>query len=230
MNRARRRTGSLTAPHSMSAINDPAFDKSAFDKSALDDPARGDARGRAQRTAPRLTHVGRALILLTATGLCAEAVLWIAGGLGAAAVGAAAIAVTGLIIARYVGGADTFDGGYRRPVRLVQQRQPSLQGWASAVDAARESGAAFERLFRPELERLYAVRLAERHGVSMHAEPRRAAELVGPDVWAWIDPRRPEPSQEAPRRVLDRRALAGHVPPPASDAVLELLVRRLETL
>ncbi|HEU5332905.1 MAG TPA: hypothetical protein VFU73_09080 [Actinocrinis sp.] len=215
MSRPRRRIAWLTSPHSMAAIND-------------DGPNRPPKR--ADRGNPGLTHAGRALLLLTGTAVCAEAVLWIAGGLGAAAVGAAAIAVTALIVARYVGGADTFDGGYRKPVRMVQQREPSLQGWASAVEAAMSSGPAFERVFRPELERLYAVRLAERHGVSMHAEPERAAELVGPDVWAWIDPRRPEPPQAAPRLVLDRRALAGQVPAPPPEAVLEALVRRLETL
>ena len=215
MSRPRRRIAWLTSPHSMAAINDDAPNQ---------------PRGRAERPRPGLTHVGRALLLLTATALCAQAVLWIAGGLGAAAVGAAAIAVTALLVARYVVGADAIDGGYRKPVRMVQQREPSLQGWASAVEAAMSSRPAFERVFRPELERLYAVRLAERHGVSMHADPERAAALVGPDVWAWIDPRRPEPSQASPRLVLDRRALAGHEQPPPPEAVLEALVRRLETL
>lgn len=215
MSRPRRRIAWLTSPHSMAAINDSP---------------RNQPPPREPRTRPGLTHTGRALVLLAATAVSAEAVLWIAGGLGAAAVGAAAIAVTALIVARYVSGADTFDGGYRKPVRMVQQREPSLQGWASAVEAAMSSGPGFERVFRPELERLYAVRLAERHGVSMHAEPDRAAALVGPEVWAWIDPRRPEPSQAPPRLVLDRRALAGHEPPPPPETVLEALVRRLETL
>jgi hypothetical protein len=197
---------------------------------AINDTPADSTRRRTPRSRPRLTHTARALVLLGATAVSAEAVLWIARGLGAAAVGAAAIAVTGLVVARYVIGADTFDGGYRKPVRMVMQRQPSLQGWATAVDAAQNSAGAFERLFRPELERLYAVRLAERHGVSMHAEPERAAALVGPEAWAWIDPRRPEPTQAPPRLVLDRRTLAGHAPPPPPDAVLELLVRRLETL
>jgi hypothetical protein len=191
---------------------------------------RGRLGQRPARTRRDLTPSGRALVVLALTAAAAETVMWISGGLGAAAVGAAAITVTALAVARYVGGADALDSGYRKPVRLVQQREPSLQGWASTVEAAQSSNAAFERLLRPELERLYAVRLAERHGVSMHAEPDRAAALVGPQVWAWIDPRRPEPSGSAPRRVLDRRALAGHAPPPPPAAVLEALVRRLETL
>jgi hypothetical protein len=182
-------------------------------------------------TRPRpLTHTGRALAVLGATAVGTEAALGIAGGLGAAAAGAAAIAIAALAIARYVAGADALDSGYRKAVRLVQQREPSLQGWASVVEATRGSGPAFDRVMRPALERLYAVRLAERHGVSLHAEPERAAALVGPEVWPWIDPRRPNTSAQPARRVLDRRALTAHAPPPPPDAVLEALVHRLETL
>jgi hypothetical protein len=179
-----------------------------------------------------LRHAARALALLAATVAGAEAVLWIVAGLGAAAVGAAAAVVIALAVARYVGGADAFDSGFRRPIRLVQQREPSLRGWATAVDAALASGIDFERLVRPGLERLYAVRLAERHGVSLHTDPNRAAELIGPEVWPWIDPQRPHPSGSAPRRrvLLDRRALETRDPAPPPPAALEAIVRRLETL
>jgi hypothetical protein len=188
-------------------------------------------RERWKRDRRELVHAARALALLTVVVAAAEAVLWIVAGLGAAAVGAVAAVVVALAVARYVGGADAFDSGYRRPIRLVQQREPSLHGWASAVDAALASGVDFERLFRPGIERLYAVRLAERYGVSLHSDPNRAAELIGPQVWPWIDPQRPHPSGSAPRRrVLDRRALETHAPAPPPPAVLEAIVRRLETL
>jgi hypothetical protein len=179
----------------------------------------------------RLTHAGRAVLLLVGTAAVSEAVLAIAGGPGAAAAGAAAIVVAGLLVARYVGGADAIDIAHRRAVRLVHQREPSLQGWAAAVDAAQDSTAGFERVLRPELERLYAVRLADRHGVSLYHEPERAAELVGAEVFAWIDPRRPTyPGPLPPRRTLDRRAQAANLPPPVPDRVLLALVERLEKL
>jgi hypothetical protein len=99
------------------------------------------------------------------------------------------------------------------------------------VEAARESAAGFERVLRPELERLYAVRLADRHGVSLYREPDRAAAIVGEDVFAWIDPRRPGYTGPLPpRRTLDRRAQSANHPPPIPDVVLRALVQRLETL
>jgi hypothetical protein len=170
------------------------------------------------------------ITLLVAGGVVAVVALWVCLGAAGAGIGAAVLAVAGMLVARYVAGADAFDGDYRRSVRMVTAREPSLQGWAAAVDAARASSAGFERVLRPQLERLYAVRLAERHGVSLHTEPDRAAALVGPQLFGWIDPRRPAPAEPPRRTVLDRRARAATAPPPVPDPVLEALVRRLETL
>jgi hypothetical protein len=170
---------------------------------------------------------------ITLLGCAAAATLtalWACLGVAGAGAGAAVLAVAALLAARYIAGADAFDGDYRRSVRLVTAREPSLQGWAAAVDAARATPAGFERVLRPQLERLYAVRLAERHGVSLHTDPDRAAALVGPALFPWIDPRRPPPPEPPRRTVLDRRARAAAAPPPVPDTVLEALVRRLETL
>ncbi|MGH6657165.1 MAG: hypothetical protein ACRDVE_18435 [Actinocrinis sp.] len=188
--------------------------------------------GPTTRRVSRLGHTGRALSLLIGTAVVAEIVLAVAGGAGAAAVGAAAIVVIALLIARYVAGAEAMDGSYRRAVRLVSQREPSLQGWASAVDAARESAAGYERVLRPQLERLYAVRLADRHGVSLYHEPERAEVIVGAEVFAWIDPRRaPYLGPLPPRLNLDRRThQASNVLPPVPDRVIRALVDRLESL
>jgi hypothetical protein len=180
---------------------------------------------------PQLSHTLRAVLLLAGTAIAAETVLAIAGGPGAAAAGAVAIVIVGLLVARYVAGAEAIDGSYRRAVRLVHQREPSLQGWATAVDAARDSTAGYERVLRPQLERLYAVRLADRHGISLYHEPDRAAALVGAEVFAWIDPRRPAYTGPLPpRKTLDRRAQSTNYPPPVPDVVLRALVHRLETL
>jgi len=180
---------------------------------------------------PPLSHTARAILLLVTTAIVAEVVLAVAGGAGAAAAGAVAIVITGLLIARYVAGSDAIDGGHRKKVRLVHQREPSLRGWATAVESARDSVNGFERVLRPQLERLYAVRLADRHGVSLYREPDRAAALVGAELFAWIDPRRPPYSaQQPPRKPLDRRAQSASTPPPVPDVVLRALVHRLETL
>jgi len=186
----------------------------------------------AQSTQPfRLSHITCSILILTTTAIVAEAVLTVAGGPGAAAAGAVAIVIAGLLIARYVAGADAIDGGHRKTVRLVYQREPSLRGWATAVEAARDSVTGFERVLRPQLERLYAVRLADRHGISLYREPDRAAALVGAELFAWIDPRRPPySSQQQPRKALDRRAQSATSPPPVPDVVLRALVHRLETL
>ena len=179
----------------------------------------------------QLSHVARAVLLLTATSIAAEVVLAVAGGPGAAAAGAVAIVITGLLVARYVAGADSIDGAHRKSVRLVHQREPSLRGWATAVEAARESVNGFERVLRPQLERLYAVRLADRHGVSLYREPDRAAAIVGAELFAWIDPRRtPYAGPLPPRKILDRRAQSANSAPQVPDVVLRALVHRLETL
>jgi hypothetical protein len=55
---------------------------------------------------------------------------------------------------------------------------------------------------RPQLQRLFAARLAERHGVSMYRDPQRARPLVGADLWPWIDPGAPAPYPKLHENVL----------------------------
>ena len=170
------------------------------------------------------------LSLLGAAALGIEAGLWLVGGWLAAGVGLGCLAALAVGLAGYVSGAEVMDGQLRRPVRLVRQRSLSMLGWTSVVAAARSSSGNFQHVVKPELERLYAVRLAEKHGISLHAEPERAAALIGPELWPWIDPRRPaaQPNAKGPRQALDRRSTAP--PPPPPEAVLLALVDRLERL
>jgi hypothetical protein len=181
-------------------------------------------------TSSPTADVRRALLRLAALAVAAETCLALVGGLGAAGAGAAVLVAAGLWTAHYVGAAEVIDTDYRKTLQMVRPREPSLQGWAAAVEAARDSAAGFERVLRPELERLYAVRLAERHGISMRAEPERAAELIGPQAWPWIDPARPAQPAAAPRQPLDRRAQAARRPPPIPASVLRALIDRLEAL
>jgi hypothetical protein len=170
------------------------------------------------------------LWLLGGAALIIETVLALVGGWIAAGVGLACLIAAGIGLAGYVAGAEVMDGQFRRQMRLVRQRNLSMLGWTTLVSAARSSSGNFEHGVKPELERLYAVRLAERHGISLHAEPERAAALIGPELWPWIDPRRPpaHPNPKSPRQTLDRRSAAQ--PPPPPDAVLRALVDRLEQL
>lgn len=171
--------------------------------------------------------------LLAFTGgvaLLVEVVLALVGGWEATAAGLPVFAAGAIALAAYVGGADVLDGEYRKALRMVRQRSLTMLGWSSLVSAAQNSSGNFDHAIKPELERLYAVRLAEKHGVSLHAEPERAAELIGPEIWPWIDPRRTPaaPAAKPPHQALDRRSAAPPAPP--DDAVLRALVDRLEQL
>jgi hypothetical protein len=173
----------------------------------------------------------RVLLLALAAGFVAiEAVLWLVGDWVTAAAGLPVLAAAALVLAWYVSGAEVMDGRYRRELRLVRQRSLSMLGWSSLVAAARSDSGNFEHAVRPEIQRLYAVRLAERHGVSLYTDPERAAEIVGPQLWPWIDPRRApaHPSARPAHQSLDRRSATRSQPPP--DAVLTALVDRLEQL
>lgn len=153
------------------------------------------------------------------------------GGWPAGGVALVALLLAAAVAARYVLGGLTFDGGYQRELRLVQEREPSLHAWITNIEIARSSALGFERTLRPQLERLYAVRLAENHSVSLYRQPARAAALIGPQLWPWIDPARPEAgSVPAPRHLLDRRAQAAFEPPPVPDSVILALIDRLEKL
>jgi hypothetical protein len=176
------------------------------------------------RRAPRLAVIPEALAALAICAVIAEVLLALVGGLPAVATGAVVLAVAVPLAARYVDGADALDSDYRRKVRLVGSREPTLRYWDAAIEDSRESLSGYELHLRPLLQRLYAVRLAERHGVSLHTQPARAASIVGPELWPWIDPSRhrltPEYSRE-PDPALRQ---------PVPDRVITALVDRLENL
>jgi hypothetical protein len=169
---------------------------------------------------------------LIGTAVLAEITLALIAGGTAAAVGLMAFVATGIAVLCYVAGAEVLDGQYRKPLRLVRRRNLGMLGWTALVASARGSATGFAHGARPELQRLYAVRLAEKHGVSLLTEPEKAAALIGPELWPWIDPSRPAPlpvRPRAPHQALDRRSgPAADAPPP--DSVLLALVDRLERL
>ncbi|MDJ0340570.1 hypothetical protein QMK19_11165 [Streptomyces sp. H10-C2] len=142
------------------------------------------------------------LAVLIAAAVVTEGVLALAGGFAVAGSGAVVITAVALLTARYVTGFDSQDHGYRRPVRLLGSRSPRLGDWGRAVSQGLSDGDGYARTLRPGLQRLYSARLAERHGISLRTQPDRAAVVVGPELWPWIDPRRPAPEGAIPPQVL----------------------------
>ncbi|MFI0898286.1 hypothetical protein [Streptomyces sp. NPDC020983] len=155
--------------------------------------------------------VRHSLLLLGAAGVAAVVLLALAEGPAGAAAALAVCTVAGLAVARYATGANAQDSGFRRNVRLLGSRAPALGEWQRIVDKSTGEGADvhFVATLRPQLQRLFAARLAERHGVHLHRHPERARALVGADLWPWIDPhhrpaRRPDHPERVLRALLDR--------------------------
>lgn len=189
------------------------------------------------RPAPRIAVLPEALIVLAVAAVGSETALALVGGLAAAGVGAVVLVAAGLVAARYVHGAEAMDSDYRRKVRLVGSREPTLRYWDAAIEDSRDTLAGYELHLRPLLQRLFAARLAEQHGVSLYTEPRKAAAIVGLELWPWIDPARSRTGRDAldagsaarrgsgtPR--IDPRLAPGPIP----GHVLSALVTRLETI
>jgi hypothetical protein len=80
------------------------------------------------------------------------------------------------------------------------------------VRDATESRASYEIELRVTLQHLLAARLAERHGISLYADPDAARQVLlagtrNRDLWYWLDPGRPaEPDQK--KRGIPPRTLA----------------------
>lgn len=164
-------------------------------------PPKPGSPGSARHSVLLLCVVGAATVVLP--GL-------VAGGPGLAA-GVAVATVGGLAVVRYVSGAGAQDSGFRRQVRLRASRAPALGEWQRIVDKSigERGDLHFNATLRPQLQRLFAARLAERHGVAMYRDPARARALVGADLWPWIDPgsrpaARPEHPEQTLRALLDR--------------------------
>ncbi len=71
---------------------------------------------------------------------------------------------------------------------------------------------SYDADLRPTLQHLLAARLAERHGVSLYADPEAARRLLlagEPDdgLWYWLDPARPA-EQRSTRQGIPQRTLS----------------------
>lgn len=161
-------------------------------------------KDRLPRAMGRPGTVRHSLTLLLLLAVVAEALLALTDGLAAAATGLALITVVALGIGRYIGGAGAQDSGLRRSVRLLSSSAPVLGEWPRVVrKVLAEDGAIhYTVMLRPQLQRLFAARLAERHGVRLYQTPDRAAAIVGPELWPWIDPESNPPQSAVPPQVL----------------------------
>ncbi len=148
--------------------------------------------------------VRRSVLLLTGVALAGVALLAVTDGVGAAALGVAVFTAGGIAVARYAAGGSARDGGYRRAVRLVDSSEPVLGGWEWMVHNAlgADGGAYFTDRLRPQLQRLFAARLAAEHFTDLYRAPERARVLIGSDLWPWIDPEQPPPRSAVPEPVL----------------------------
>ncbi|MFJ4091723.1 hypothetical protein ACIPYS_09085 [Kitasatospora sp. NPDC089913] len=162
--------------------------------------------------------VRHSLIELTGAAVLAEVLLALVGGAPAAAAGAVLLTTGALVTGRYVAGAGFLDIGLRRRQRVLDARELGLGDWRWTVreglDPKGDAGP-----LRGRLRRLFAARLSETHGVSLTADRDRAAELVGPRLWPWIDPEAADRDGAVPAAVLlalvDRlEALQPPGPPP----------------
>jgi hypothetical protein len=161
-------------------------------------PPAGDRR----RSAPG--SVRHSLAVLAVVAAAGTALIGLTDGLPAASAAVALTAAGGLALARYVAGGGAQDSDRRKTVRLLDGRAPALGEWRRIVDRAFGEGGDVHAAttLRAQLQRLFAARLAERHGVELHRAPDRARGLVGPELWPWIDPAGPPPGPELSEPVL----------------------------
>jgi hypothetical protein len=186
-----------------------------------------EGRRRADPRWGRPGSVRNSVVLLTGSAVGAVVLLALTDGLAAAATGLALFAAAGFGVARYVVGGGTQDSGYRRSVRLLGGRTLALGQWEPIVRKSLGEGGErhFAAVLRPQLQGLFAARLAQRHGVELYRAPQRAAALIGPELWPWIDPAGPPPEPAIPehalRALLDRLEaleMAPEVDPVSEDS------------
>ncbi|MER7847670.1 hypothetical protein ABTZ03_27440 [Kitasatospora sp. NPDC096077] len=153
------------------------------------------------RELARPGSVRHSLIELAVPAVLAEVLFALVGGWPGAGFGAALLAVTGLLVGRRVAGAGADAVALRSRPRQQELYEPGLGDWRWTVrqglDPKGDTGP-----LRTRIRRLYAVRLAEEHGLDLSADRDRAAELLGPRLWPWIDPLAPPPAAVFPAEVV----------------------------
>lgn len=121
--------------------------------------------------------IRHSILLLLTVGAAAIALLALTDGLPAAAVGTAVLTSAGLLVARFTIGGGAQDSGYRRSVRLLGSSTPGIGQWEWILvkRLGPDGEAHFAATLLPKVRRLFAARLAERHGVEMDRAPSAPA-------------------------------------------------------
>ena len=104
----------------------------------------------------------------------------------------------------------------RRPGENSQADFPAYRKITSDLSWADASPRHYDHGLRPRLAGLLEARLAQRHGLDAAAQPERARELAGAELWPLLDMSRPASN--------DSRA------PGVSMATVDRIVTRLEEL
>jgi hypothetical protein len=152
-----------------------------------------------------------------------------AAGLPGAALAVTCTAVAALAVFRYLapreGGSAGADPGLPADTEAIPA---TFYGYwrkrAGLIDGTR-SMASYDAELRGTLQHLLAVRLAERHGISLHEDPEAARRLLcrgrrDERLWHWIDPAQPPTA----------RSLAARKQPGIPPRILAQLIDRLEQL
>jgi hypothetical protein len=125
----------------------------------------------------------------------------------------AAIAIGALVLAALV--PRVAPRAQMRRSRRAAPRPVSLERIERVVEAGRQTAGDVHVRVRPLLRGI-ATALLRREGVRLDAEPERARELLGEELWDIVRPDRPRPD--------DRRAAGLEL------SALERLISRLERL
>src|SRR5215475_975496 len=158
---------------------------------------------------------GREITIAALFVLAVTAAAWAFDG--PAAAGFAAVACAAVSLA----GLRALIEPYEQPpaVNVSQETGPSLiffGFWRTRSDLsdAIRSLSAWDNALCPRLTNLLAARLAERHGISLAADPEAARQLLTGgkqgrhDLWPWIDPQRQTPPDAGTRPGIPASVLA----------------------
>ncbi|MET9402810.1 hypothetical protein [Kitasatospora sp. NPDC002965] len=164
-------------------------------------PERAAPEGRPEGARITPGSIRHSLVELSAAAVLAEILLALVGGLPAAGAGAVVLVAAALVTARVVAGAGFAEVSLRRRPRLMESYGQGLGDWRWTVRQGLDPEGDGQ-LLRLRLQRLFAARLSEAHGLSLVTDRDRVAELLGPRLWPWIDPESPAPAPTVPAPVL----------------------------